>query len=147
MLAATGVLFAAGCDSSTGSASVSGAPSARVQHKLLLVARHAAQANGAKLVGVEAVGSLHDTAEHMWRDFDKAAAATYPPLVEGVRAAVEQGVFTGDPERVALHLWVVAHGVVSLELSRMLPVPPEHAAHHYEQAVLLAAHPFIRQPQ
>jgi len=27
----------------------------------------------------------------------------------------------GDPERVALHLWSVAHGMVSLELNRQLP--------------------------
>ncbi|HEY7174834.1 MAG TPA: TetR/AcrR family transcriptional regulator [Micromonosporaceae bacterium] len=74
---------------------------------------------------------------------DKAADATYTPLVDGVRAAVERGVFAGDPERIALHLWVVAHGMVSLELAGLLPVAPEDAARHYEQALLLAAEPFM----
>lgn len=78
---------------------------------------------------------------------DDAAAATYTPLVEGVRAAVERGIFAGDPERIALHLWVVAHGMVSLELSRMLPIPPKDAARRYEEAMLFAAQPFTRPAQ
>lgn len=73
---------------------------------------------------------------------DKAAAATYTPLVEGVRHAIERGDLTGDADRIALHLWVVAHGMVSLELSGQLPIPPEDAACCYDQALLLAAHPF-----
>lgn len=50
---------------------------------------------------------------------DRAAAdLTYRPLVEGVERCQAAGVFaSGDPERMALHLWAVAHGMVSLELN------------------------------
>lgn len=74
---------------------------------------------------------------------DEAAAATYAPLVAAVRAAVEAGALAGDPERIALHLWVVAHGMVSLELSGQLPGPAEAATRRYEEALLLAAQPFL----
>jgi AcrR family transcriptional regulator len=76
-------------------------------------------------------------------DDDTAAAATFSPLVEGVRNAVTAGVLVGDPERIALHLWVVAHGMVSLELSGQLPVPPEAAAQAYDEALAYAAMPFL----
>jgi AcrR family transcriptional regulator len=54
---------------------------------------------------------------------DRAAAdLTFRPLVEGVEACQRAGVFvSGDPERIALHLWAVAHGMVSLELNGQLP--------------------------
>jgi AcrR family transcriptional regulator len=74
---------------------------------------------------------------------DKAAAATYTPLVEGVRRAVAEGTFVGDPERIALHLWVVAHGMVSLELAGLLALPPEQLARCYEEALVMAAQPFL----
>jgi AcrR family transcriptional regulator len=50
---------------------------------------------------------------------DRAAAdLTYRPLVEAVERCQAAGAFTsGDPERIALHLWAVAHGMVSLELN------------------------------
>lgn len=76
-------------------------------------------------------------------DDEQAAAATYSPLVEGVRAAVATGALAGDPERIALHLWVVAHGMVSLELSGHLPVAAEAAAQAYDEALTLAATPFL----
>jgi hypothetical protein len=60
-----------------------------------------------------------------------------------VRNAVTAGVLVGDPERIALHLWVVAHGMVSLELSGQLPVPPEAAAQAYDEALAYAAMPFL----
>ncbi|GAA3298758.1 TetR/AcrR family transcriptional regulator [Dactylosporangium vinaceum] len=48
----------------------------------------------------------------------EAADATYRPLVTAVARCQSEGVFTGtDPEPVALHLWALAHGMVSLELS------------------------------
>ncbi|WP_375483415.1 TetR/AcrR family transcriptional regulator [uncultured Jatrophihabitans sp.] len=74
---------------------------------------------------------------------DPAAAATYAPLVQGVRVAVDNRDLVGDPERIALHLWVVAHGMVSLELSGQLPVPPDEAKDAYVQALWFAAQPFI----
>jgi AcrR family transcriptional regulator len=50
---------------------------------------------------------------------DRATAdLTYRPLAEGVERCQAAGVFaSGDPERIALHLWAVAHGMVSLELN------------------------------
>ncbi|HET7328132.1 MAG TPA: TetR/AcrR family transcriptional regulator [Nocardioidaceae bacterium] len=77
---------------------------------------------------------------------DKAAAATYSTLVEGVRRAVAAEVLVGDPERIALHLWVVAHGMVGLELSGQLPVPAEQTARVYDEALAFAAKPFLPSP-
>jgi len=74
---------------------------------------------------------------------DKAAAATYSPLVEGVRNAVAAGTLVGDPERIALHLWVVTHGMISLEFSGRLPLPADAAAQAYDEALTLAAMPFL----
>jgi AcrR family transcriptional regulator len=75
---------------------------------------------------------------------DKAAAATYSTLVESVRTAVSEGVLVGDPERIALHLWAVAHGMVGLELSGRLPLPAqEEAAQTYDEALVFAAMPFL----
>lgn len=50
---------------------------------------------------------------------DRAAAdLTYRPLIEGVERCQAAGVLTpGNAERIALHLWAVAHGMVSLELN------------------------------
>ncbi|MGN6608111.1 MAG: TetR/AcrR family transcriptional regulator [Jatrophihabitans sp.] len=76
----------------------------------------------------------------------KAADASCAPLVEGVRMAVEQGLFTGDPERIALHLWAVAHGMVSLELSGHISIPPAQRAAEYDEALALAAQPFLTRP-
>jgi AcrR family transcriptional regulator len=48
----------------------------------------------------------------------EAADATYRPLVAAVARCQAADVFTGDdPEPVALHLWALAHGMVSLELA------------------------------
>ena len=74
---------------------------------------------------------------------DKAAALTYTPLVEGVRTAVVAGALHGDPERIALHLWVVAHGMVSLELSGQSPLAAETAEYAYDEALAFAAMPFL----
>jgi AcrR family transcriptional regulator len=52
----------------------------------------------------------------------EVADDAYRPLVDAVAAAMAAGTLRpGDPERVALHLWSVAHGMVSLELNRQLP--------------------------
>ncbi len=74
---------------------------------------------------------------------DAAADATYAPLVAGVRSAVAGGSLVGDPERVALHLWAVAHGMVSLELSSSPPFEASRAAPAYDEALGLAAQPFL----
>jgi hypothetical protein len=52
-------------------------------------------------------------------------------------------VFAGDePDRVALHLWAVAHGMVSLELNGQLPVPGE-PEERYVEALGYAGMPFL----
>jgi len=73
----------------------------------------------------------------------KAAAATYTPLVERVREAVIAGILVGDPDRIALHLWVVAHGMVSLELSGQLALSADEAARAYDEALAYAVAPFL----
>ena len=75
-----------------------------------------------------------------------AAESTYLPLVEAVRRCVDAGVLRGDPEEVALHLWAVAHGMVSLELAGRLPdgTVPDEA---YERALANAAVPFLVTPR
>jgi AcrR family transcriptional regulator len=73
---------------------------------------------------------------------EKAAAATFAPLVEAVRAAVERGGLIGDPQEMSVYFWAVAHGMISLELSGRLPATPEDAARRYDHALRRAAVPF-----
>lgn len=77
---------------------------------------------------------------------DQAAGATFGSLVDAVHTAVTTGDLHGDPHRIAAHLWVVAHGMISLELSGQLPYPPEDATRAYDQALFLAAQPFLPEP-
>ena len=74
-----------------------------------------------------------------------AAESTYLPLVDAVRRCIDADVLHGDPEEVALHLWAVAHGMVSLELAGRLPegTAPDEA---YERALTNAAVPFLVTP-
>ena len=74
---------------------------------------------------------------------DQAAAETYSTLVDAVRHAVAADLLIGDPERIALHLWAVAHGMVSLELSGRLPLSAEATPQVYDQALAFAAMPFL----
>ena len=74
---------------------------------------------------------------------EAAAAATYEPLVEAVRRCCAAGVLTGEPERVARHLWTVSHGAVSLELAGRLPGLGQDPAEVYEEALVAAAAPFF----
>ena len=72
-----------------------------------------------------------------------AADLTYQPLVEAVARCQQAGSFTGDdPDRIALHLWAVAHGMVNLELNEQLPGPgdPEET---YLEALGYAGMPFL----
>ena len=71
-----------------------------------------------------------------------AAEATYRPLVDAVRRCTEERVLVGVPEQIAVHLWAVVHGMVSLELAGRLPVEGP-ADQVYERALALAASPFL----
>jgi AcrR family transcriptional regulator len=75
-----------------------------------------------------------------------AAGATYRPLLDGVGRCIGEGALTGDPDQIALHLWVVVHGMVSLELAGRLPVDASGAEQTYDQALALAASPFLTVP-
>lgn len=70
-----------------------------------------------------------------------AARATYQPLAEGVRNGVQAGLLTGDPDRIAQHLWAVAHGMISLELAGMLPT--QNPDNDFAQALSYAVTPFL----
>jgi AcrR family transcriptional regulator len=71
----------------------------------------------------------------------EVADAAYRPLVDVVRRCLDAGQLTGgEPERIALHLWAVSHGMVSLELAGHLP---DDAAYAYEEAMVLAAGPYL----
>lgn len=70
------------------------------------------------------------------------ADAAYEPLVSGVRTALEAGALVGgDAERIALYLWGVSHGFVSLEIARKLDGASAEAA--YRDALVLSATPFL----
>ncbi|NUT96762.1 MAG: TetR/AcrR family transcriptional regulator [Saccharothrix sp.] len=64
-----------------------------------------------------------------------AAAETFTPLVTNVRRAVESGLFVDAPhEHIALAMWGMVHGLVSLELNGNLP-PGVEIAPAYESAI------------
>lgn len=69
----------------------------------------------------------------------EAAEATYHPLVAAVARCQREGVFSGDdPEPVALHLWAMAHGLVSLELAGKV------GGEAFAEQLGYAAVPFLR---
>jgi len=70
------------------------------------------------------------------------ADAAYEPLVEGVRRCLDAGQLGGTPaERIALHLWSVSHGMVSLELAGHLKEADPATA--YTEALVYAGLPFV----
>lgn len=76
------------------------------------------------------------------------AEAAYRPLVEAVVRCQEAGILSGDdPERIALHLWAVAHGMVSLEINGKLPPLGASAEEMYVQSLNQAAAPFLSSDQ
>lgn len=70
------------------------------------------------------------------------AEATHQALLDAVRVAVDNGVLAGDPSQIARHLWAVVHGMVSLELSGIMPSTPQAAGELFDDALVLAAAPF-----
>jgi AcrR family transcriptional regulator len=53
---------------------------------------------------------------------DEEAAETLRPLTDAVRRGQAAGTFAaGPPERIALSCWGIAHGLVSLELTGVVP--------------------------
>ncbi|GLY52944.1 TetR/AcrR family transcriptional regulator [Lentzea sp. NBRC 102530] len=69
------------------------------------------------------------------KEMSRAAGRTFAPVINAVRRAVEQGVYLAeDPEQIAMSMWGIAHGLVSLELNGNLP-PGIDAATTYELAL------------
>ena len=72
-----------------------------------------------------------------------AAHATYQPLIDAVARCQRAGILAdGQPERIALHLWAVAHGMVNLELNGQLP-DLGAAEDLYAEALGYAGIPFL----
>ena len=55
-------------------------------------------------------------------------------------------MLVGDPDHVARHLWTVVHGAVGLELAGRLPALEQDPEEAYEEALVLAAAPFLTTP-
>ncbi len=67
-------------------------------------------------------------------------------VVRAIRRAVDAGLLRGDPLELGLRLWALAHGMVSLELNRVLPPSPTAASERrYRRAI--RAHLQGLQPQ
>jgi AcrR family transcriptional regulator len=79
---------------------------------------------------------------------DAAGAATaeaaYLPLVDGVQRCLDAGVMHGpSAERIALHLWAVSHGMVSLEIAGHLEGDEQQRADAYRDALIYSSLPFL----
>jgi len=77
-----------------------------------------------------------------------AGDATFQPLVDAVRRAVESGMpadDAADPVTVAAALWATAHGVVSLEVGGFLPLAAGDPGLLFEQTVTAVARGWGRQ--
>ncbi|MBB5806000.1 AcrR family transcriptional regulator [Saccharothrix ecbatanensis] len=68
-------------------------------------------------------------------DTEEAAVQTFQPVVRDVGRAVESGMFAREPhELIAVAMWGMVHGLVSLELNGNLP-PDVEIAPVYERAL------------
>lgn len=67
------------------------------------------------------------------------ATEAIAPLLATVTRLVDEGQFLGDPLTIALSIWGMAHGIVSLELSGVSPVPTGNFADVFEQGCFAIA--------
>jgi hypothetical protein len=84
-------------------------------------------------------------------DSKEIAEAAYRPLVHQVQRCLDAGVMVAAPgdgaaERIALYLWAVSHGMVSLELAGQLPGNAKARAAAYTDALVLSSMPFLPPP-
>ena len=63
------------------------------------------------------------TGPEMVEDDPRPGAETLTTLVHAVRRAVDAGLLRGEPFDLAVQLWALGHGVVSLALTGMLGPP------------------------
>lgn len=74
----------------------------------------------------------------------QVADAAYRPLVDGVQRCLDAGAMVGpDAERIALHLWSVSHGMVSLEIAGHLDGDEAAREHAYVDALIYSSAPFL----
>lgn len=67
----------------------------------------------------------------------RRATATFTPLVEWVRRAMDAGLLREEnPKTVATTMWSVMHGLVSLELRSLLPPGSGEPSELYRHALL-----------
>jgi AcrR family transcriptional regulator len=72
------------------------------------------------------------------------AEAAYLPLVDGVQRCLDAGVMQGAAaDRIALHLWAVSHGMVSLEIAGHLEGDEQQRADAYRDALIFSGLPFL----
>jgi protein-L-isoaspartate O-methyltransferase len=75
---------------------------------------------------------------------EAVAESAYQPLVAGVQRCLDAGVMMGaDAERIALHLWAVSHGMVSLEIAGHLDGDEPQRAAAYRDALIFSSVPFL----
>lgn len=72
------------------------------------------------------------------------ADAAFAPLVRAVsRCQAVRALVDLEPERIALHLWAVAHGMVSIELAGPAARSAVDPGHIYEESLIFAVTPFL----
>jgi AcrR family transcriptional regulator len=81
------------------------------------------------------------------KEMSRAAGRTFAPVRNAVRRAIELGVYRDeDPEQIAMSMWGLAHGLVSLELNGNLP-PGVDAAATYELALRAHGRGWLAEPE
>ncbi|SFS30568.1 TetR/AcrR family transcriptional regulator [Saccharopolyspora flava] len=68
-------------------------------------------------------------------DAKRESLGNFTPLAEMVGVAIEQGVVDGEASTVAMGLWAIVHGLVTLELQGNLPEGLDPAA-QYEEVMM-----------
>ena len=72
------------------------------------------------------------------------AEAAYLPLVEGVQRCLDAGVMHGaGADRIAMFLWAVSHGMVSLEIAGHVDGDEQQRQAHFRDALIFSAMPFL----
>jgi AcrR family transcriptional regulator len=69
-------------------------------------------------------------------EIKELSATTFQPLLDGVQRCIDEAIFTDqDPSLVALSLWALVHGLVTLELSQFLPEETGYSEAAFDVAV------------
>ena len=75
---------------------------------------------------------------------EAVAESAYRPLVDGVQRCLDAGVMRGaEAERIALHLWAVSHGMVSLEIAGLLEGDEQQRDAQYLDALIFSSMSFL----